>query len=159
MSDDEESSGSDEEEYVSAFGELDESIFAIAEFSSMLEEAVRPLQDFPFDELLQEQVAPILAAQQTLAHEPLLDLQKEFQASLQPLIESQAFQLQQSLAPAIAASAVPNLQELRIQSVMPALQALEEIRMPAIQAVAALDEVQTVDYAVSEFAAASTTVP
>ncbi|MFB1064851.1 hypothetical protein [Natrinema sp. H-ect4] len=159
MPDDEENSDTGEEEITSPFSELDQAVLADLDFSSVLEEAVRPLQDFPFDAVLQQQMAPILAAQKSLAQQPLLDLQREFETSLQPLLESQTLQLQQSLAPALAASTAPALQEMKIQSVMPALQALEEIRIPTIQMAAALDEMQTVDYAVSEFAAASTSVP
>lgn len=155
MADDEKSSDNGEKEHISAFGELDDSVLAAATFSSVLEDAVQPLQEFPFDAVLQQQIAPILAVQESLAQQPLLDIQQELEASLQPLIKSPAFQLQYSITPALAASIGPSIQEMKIQSMMPALQAFEELRTPAIQVAAALDEIQTVDYAVSEFSAAS----
>lgn len=149
--------GVDEKVLASAFAGLDFShLFEGMQVQEeLIENALRPLQNIPLDALFEPQLTSLIEAQKMIARQPILEMQQEFQASLQPLIASQLQELQYSLRPVMAASIAPALKELRMASTLPALRAFEQMQLPSAQLAAALDEMKAVDYAVSQFAASA----
>lgn len=160
MSEDSQSS-SDDRDFDSAFGVLDDSVIAATNFSA-LNESLKTVQHFQDQNFFTEQLPALAAMQQGMPDSAFLSLHKQLQQDLKPLTaihqlhQLPELRLQKSLFPALTATNALTQQTLSIQKMLPTIRSIQQPVIPSMQFFQAIDNLQSVDYAVSEFANTST---
>ncbi|TQQ79190.1 hypothetical protein EGH24_12430 [Halonotius terrestris] len=159
MSEDNQSSGEDRD-LDSVFGVLDDSVIAAINFSAFNEtlKAVQHLQELNF---FTKQLPAIAAMQQGTPDSAYLSLHHRFQQDIPSLTAIHWLQQlpelkpQRSLGPALVSSTL-NQHTLSIQKMLPAIRSIQQPVMPSMQFFQAIDNIQSINYAVSEFATTAT---